>query len=123
MRGIYQLVSVTFHMQGLQISISFKPKTIVMSMKRGTHCNNDCDMLTNPADIELSCEVASSSSTRRIGSLNPNLIPTKEHEANTFFIKHNPCILSLLSPYCDSYIPNESKETTPLVCTSQKMKN
>ena len=24
-----------------------KPKTIVMSMKRGVHCNNDCGMLTN----------------------------------------------------------------------------
>ena len=28
-------------------------------------------------------------------------------------MKHNPCVLSLISPYCDSYIPNESKEATP----------
>ena len=28
-------------------------------------------------------------------------------------LKHNPCVLSLISTYCDLYIPNESKEAMP----------
>jgi len=94
-----------------------KPKSIIMPMKRGAHCNNDCDMLTNPADIELTTDAAKPSSSSRVGSLNPNLVSTTENEASSFFdsvLKHKPCILSLLSPYCDSYIPNGSEETAPL---------
>ena len=96
-----------------------KPKSIVKPVKRGAHCNNDCDILTEPADIEVNSDVTKSSSsscTHRVGILNPNLISTSEDEANTFFnnvLKHNPCILSLISPYCYSYIPNESKEAMP----------
>ena len=94
-----------------------KPKSILLPAKRGAHLNNDCDMLTNPADIELSSDVTMSSSSCRVGSLNPNLIPTNENEVTLFcnnILKHSPCVLSLLSPYCDSYIPNNSEEVMPL---------
>lgn len=59
-----------------------KPKPIVKPMRRGAHCNNDCDMLTDPTDIEVNSDVAKSSSsscTHRVGGLNP----INEDEANT----------------------------------------
>ena len=74
-------------------------------------------MLTNPADVELSSNVTMSSSSCRVGSLNPNLVPTNENEVTLFcnnILKHSPCVLSLLSPYCDSYIPKNSEEVMPL---------
>ena len=52
-----------------------------------------------------------------VGNLNPNLVPTTDNEANAFFgnvLRHKPCVLSLLAPYCDSYIPTESEEATSL---------
>lgn len=94
-----------------------KPKSIIKPVKRGAYCNNDCDMLTDPADIEVSVDVAMSSISCKIGSLNPNLIPITESEASSFFgniLKYKPRVLSLLSPYSDSY-PNESEEAIPLV--------
>ena len=69
-----------------------KPKSIIMPMKRGAHYNNDCDMLTNPADIEMTSDVTKSRGSSKIGSLNPNLVPTKENEASSFFdnvLKHS----------------------------------
>ena len=69
-----------------------------MPMKRGAHYNNDCNMLTNLADIEVTTDVAVSRGFNKVGSLNPNLVPTKENEASSFFdnvLKHSPCILSL----------------------------
>ena len=94
-----------------------KPKSVIKPMKRGVHLNNDCDMMTDPADVELKNESGTSSSYSRVGSVNPNLISTTDNEASAFFdnvLKHKPCILSLLSPYCDSYIPTESERTTSL---------
>ena len=94
-----------------------KPKSVIKPVKRGAHLNNGCDMLTNTADIELRNERGASSSYSRVGSLNPNLIPTTDNEANAFFgnvLKHKPCVLSLLAPYCDSFIPTESEEATSL---------
>jgi len=61
--------------------------------------SNDCDMLTNLGDIELSRDVMSSNFCR-VGSLNPNLVPTNENEVILFYdniLKHSPCVLSLLS--------------------------
>ena len=94
-----------------------KLKSTIRLMKRGAHHNNDHDMLTNPAEIELTSDVAKASSSSRVGSLNPNLVTTTENEASSFFdniLKHRPCVLSLLSSYCDSYIPNELEKATPL---------
>ena len=36
------------------------------------------------------------------------------HSVIIFLRKYKPCVLSLLLPYCDSYIPNESEEAAPL---------
>ena len=94
-----------------------KRKSILLPAKRGAHFNHDCDMLTYPADIELSSDVTMSSSSCRVGSLNPNLVPTNENEVTLFcnnILKHSPCVLSLLSQYCDSYIPKNSEEVMPL---------
>ena len=57
-----------------------KPKSILLPAKICAHLNNDCDMLTNLADIELSSDVTISSSSCRVGSLNPNLVPTNQNE-------------------------------------------
>lgn len=82
------------------VDIDFvKPKSIIKPMKRGAHHNNDCDMLTIPAEIELSNDVTKSSSSSRVGSLNPNLVTATENEASICFnnvLKHRPCVLSLL---------------------------
>ena len=91
-----------------------KPKSVTKPVKRGAHLNNDCDMMTDTADIELRNERGASSSYSRVGSLKPNLIPTTDNEANAFFgnvLKYKPCVLSLLAP-CDLFIPTESKEAT-----------
>ena len=56
-------------------------------------------------------------SSNRVGSLNTNLILTTNNKANAFFgnvLKHKPCVLSLLAPYCDSYVPTESEGATSL---------
>ena len=106
-----------------------KPKSVIKPVKRGAHLNNDCDMMTDTTDIELRNERGTSSIYSRVGNLNPNLVPTTDNEANAFFdnvLKHKPCVLSLLAPYCDSYIPTESEEATSLdipFYTSQKMKS
>lgn len=90
-----------------------KPKSTILPVKRAAHCNNDCEMLTDSATIEAPEGTPHSSGPSRSGSLNPNMIPTSENEATLFFnnaIKHNPAVLSLLSPYCDSYVPSGSDD-------------
>ena len=77
-----------------------KPKSVIKPIKRGAHVNNDSDMMIDTADIELRNERGTLSSYSRVGSLNPNLIPTADNEANAFFVnvfKHKPCVLSLLA--------------------------
>ena len=93
-----------------------KPKSIIMPVKRGAHCNNDHEMLTDPAEIEATSDFPCSSGRSTVGSLNPNMVPTTENEATLFFnnaIKHNPAVLSLVSLYCNSYIPNGSDDLVP----------
>ena len=93
-----------------------KPKSTIAPMKRGAHQNNDCEMLSDPSEIEASSSDPSSRSQRITGSLNPNMIPTSEHDATLFFdsaANHNPAVLSLLSPYCDSYVPVGSDSAVP----------
>ena len=66
-------------------------------------------MLTDPAEIEATSDFPCSSGRSTVGSLNSNMVPTTENEATLFFnntIQHNPAVLSLLSPHCDSIIPN-----------------
>ena len=63
-----------------------KPKSVLKPIKRGAHLNNDCDMMTDPADVELRNESVASSSYSRVGGVNPNLIPTTDNEASAFLI-------------------------------------
>jgi len=91
-----------------------RPKPVILPGKRGAHCHNDCAMETDPANIEVAGDSAHFSSTSRVGSLNPNLIPTNESEAASFFnntVKHTPAVLSLIPPYCDLYVPYESDKS------------
>ena len=40
-----------------------KPKSTVKPVKRGAHCNNDCDILIEPADIEVNSDFTKLSSS------------------------------------------------------------
>lgn len=77
-------------------------------------CNNDCDMLTNPAEIELSSNVTKSSSSSRVGSLNPNLVTTTENKGSAFsvrFLNIGHMFCRCFHPQCDS---NKLEDAAPL---------
>ena len=63
-----------------------KPKSTIAPMKRGAHCNNDREMLSDPSEIEVSSSKPSSRGQSITGSLNPNIVPTTEQEATLFLI-------------------------------------
>lgn len=93
-----------------------RPKPGILPVKRAAHCNNDCDMLSDPSDIECSSRPYHSTSSS-VATINPNMTkPTTDH-ITTFFnavSKHKPSCLSLQLPYSDSYIP-QNEET---VCSA-----
>ena len=95
-----------------------KPKSTILAVKQGAHCNNVHEMLTDPAEIEATSDFPCSNGRSTVGSLNPNMVPIIENEATLFFnntIKHNPAVLSLLLPSCDSYIQNGPDDLVPFL--------
>ena len=91
-----------------------KPKSTIAPMKRGAHCNNDREMLSDPSEIEVNSSNPSSRGQRITGSLNPNM-PLSMKQLCFFdnAASHNPAVLSLLSPYCNSYVPVGSDDDVP----------
>ena len=58
-----------------------KPKSTILPVKQGAHCNNDCEILTDSAAIEAPNNAPRSSVPNRFENLNPNMIPSNENEA------------------------------------------
>ena len=99
-----------------------QPKSKIVTLPRGAHHNNDCDMLSKDTDIEnpsSSCHGDSSTvpTTHCSGTVNANLTEPNKDEIDTFFSsisKHKSCCLSLVPPYSDEFVP-KSQKVTPLL--------
>ena len=84
------------------------PKSIIAPARRGAHLNNDCKMIQDPKEIEVSVPIVSHQSTKKSTIINPNMSEPTEDQKTLFYskiAKYKPSVLSLVSPFLDSYIP------------------